>query len=412
MLNNKKTIKINPEIFKFGGKHKKEKTMKNNFKIPLVSPNILKNKLLKRVQDKQNKEVSNIKNTQIDNQHTHEKYNNEFNDSIQYLQVLSNEKKKKDEHMKREEFKNDLMKKTIRNKQHLTNHNLDINLELPDELKEDYYKKHIHKESNALMEHPPIKMSYNIDNNIPYGCLKGGIKKTYRSYKKEFSNTPHKLSYSSPSTSLSLNKMDNLTERELKLHKLKEKVFNQHKFIHNKRNLPPDVIDQTKTNTPPDPDPAEKIINDTGKTIDKSYVEPLQTMNTSGIMINNNNQHNTILNADRDITISKEIPTIKKKITTIRKYKLGKSKHNRTIGILLKDAVTKHKILEDYKEIKNKNINDIKKYLHKNNLLKYGSSAPNDVTRKIYENSVLAGEIININTDTIIHNMANNKTCD
>ena len=68
--------------------------------------------------------------------------------------------------------------------------------------------------------------------------------------------------------------------------------------------------------------------------------------------------------------------------------------------------------MDDYKEIKNTNINDIKKYLHKNNLLKYGSSAPNDVTRKIYENSVLAGEIININTDAIIHNMSNNKSDD
>ena len=42
--------------------------------------------------------------------------------------------------MKREEFKRDLMKKTIRNKQpNLIDNNLHINLELPDELKEDYY---------------------------------------------------------------------------------------------------------------------------------------------------------------------------------------------------------------------------------------------------------------------------------
>ena len=84
MLNTKKTIKINPEIFKFGGKNKKEKTMKNNFTIPLVSPNIvspniLKNKLLKRVQDKKSKELAAIKNTPIENQNTTDKYNNEFN---------------------------------------------------------------------------------------------------------------------------------------------------------------------------------------------------------------------------------------------------------------------------------------------------------------------------------------------
>ena len=407
MLNNKKTIKINPEIFKFGGKNKKEKTLKNNFSIPLVSPNILKNKLLKRVQDKKNKELSAIKNTPVENQNTNEKYNNEFNDSIQYLQVLSNEKKKKDENMRREEYKKDLMKKTIRNKQpNLTNNNLHINLELPDELKEDYYPRHIQKQPNVLSAQPPIQLSYNIDNNIPYGCLKGGIKKTYRSYKKDFSNT-HQISQ----------QINNLSERELKLNKLKEKVFNQHKFIHNKINE--QNGGQIKTNNSPNLTQQTNIV----PVSPRAPIAPTIVINTPAhTHAHTPTNINTGLNvvapsasvagADNNNNISREVPTIKKKVTTIRKYKLGKSKHNRSIGILLKDAQTKSKIMEDYKEIKNTNINDIKKYLHKNNLLKYGSSAPNDVTRKIYENSVLAGEIINVNTDTIIHNMSNNKNDD
>ena len=409
MLNNKKTIKINPEIFKFGGKHKKEKTMKNNFTIPLVSPNILKNKLLKRVHDKKNKELAAMKNTHVENTNMNEKYNNEFNESIQYLQVLSNEKKKKDENMKREEFKRDLMKKTIRNKQsNVTTNNLHINLELPDELKEDYYNTHIQKQPNVLTDRSPIQLSYNIDNNIPYGCLKGGIKKTYRSYKKDFSNTTQP-SQKISSVESSLNKIDNLSERELKLHRLKEKVSNQHKFIHNKINDSSPGEIKTNNNKP------EIIVNNNSI----ATTTLIENNNSPEIRINSNNNTNTTLNTatattDSNNNISREIeiPTIKKKITTIRKYKLGKSKHNRTIGILLKDAQTKKKIMNDYKEIKNTNINDIKKYLHKNNLLKYGSTAPNDVTRKIYENSVLAGEIININTDAIIHNMSNNKSED
>ena len=403
MLNNKKTIKINPEIFKFGGKNKREKTVKNNFTIPLVSPNILKNKLLKRVQDKKNKELSAIKNTPVENQNMNEKYNNEFNESIQYLQVLSNEKKKKEENIKREQLKNNLMKQTIRNKQPNLTNNLHINLELPDELKEDYYSRHIQKQPNALTSQPSLRLSYNVDNNIPYGCLKGGIKKTYRSYKKDMppdghshANQHHHLqSQKIPS----FNKPEHLSERELKLHKLKEKVFNQHKFINNKINE--SSAGQIKTNNSPEITINHTRANDTPETLDNSINTKIHnntSLNTNEVDSYNNN------------TVSKEISTIKKKITTIRKYKLGKSKHNRTIGILLKDAQTKSKIMEDYKEIKNTNINDIKKYLHKNNLLKYGSSAPNDVTRKIYENSVLAGEIINVNTDTIIHNMSNNKS--
>lgn len=404
MLNNKKTIKINPEIFKFGGKHKKEKTMKNNFTIPLVSPNILKNKLLKRVQDKKHKELSNIK-TPSNILNNSENYNNEFNESIQYLQVLSNEKKKKDENMKKEEFKKDLMKKTIRNKDTtLNNNHLHINLELPDELKEDYYSTHLHKQNNILSTQPHIQLKYNIDNNIPYGCLKGGIKKTYRSYKKDFLNTSTNQQLSDPTK----NKINNVSERELKLHKLKEKVFNQHKFINNKINGYPAGTSKI-INRPPISINNENIYNNNIDNNNITHTSNLETFKTD-----NSPEINTSLNLDTytDNTLNNlnEIPTIKKKITTIKKYKLGKSKHNRTIGILLKDTQTKNKIMEDYKEIKNKNINDIKKYLHKNNLLKYGSQTPNDVTRKIYENSILAGEIINVNTDTIIHNMSNNKS--
>jgi hypothetical protein len=409
MLNNKKTIKINPEIFKFGGKNKREKTVKNNFTIPLVSPNILKNKLLKRVQDKKNKELSAIKNTPVENQNMNEKYNNEFNESIQYLQVLSNEKKKKEENIKREQLKNNLMKQTIRNKEPNLTNNLHINLELPDELKEDYYTRHIQKQPNALTSQPSLRLSYNVDNNIPYGCLKGGIKKTYRLYKKDMpphthANQPHHLqSQKIPS----LNKTEHLSERELKLHKLKEKVFNQHKFINNKIN--DSSAGQIKTNNSHEFTINPTRANDT--TMPHTPDTPDTPENSINTKINNNTSLNTnYIESYNNDNLSKEIPTIKKKITTIRKYKLGKSKHNRTIGILLKDAQTKSKIMEDYKEIKNTNINDIKKYLHKNNLLKYGSSAPNDVTRKIYENSVLAGEIINVNTDTIIHNMSNNKS--
>ena len=55
--------------------------------------------------------------------------------------------------------------------------------------------------------------------------------------------------------------------------------------------------------------------------------------------------------------------------------------------------------------MKKKSINDIKSYLKDHNLIKIGSTAPNDVIRKLYESSMLAGEITNSNTDTLIHNL-------
>jgi len=107
-MSNKK-IQINPALFSINGgnKTKKKKEVIQKPITTLISPNVLKNKLLKRIKEHKTRE-NNIVNNDASNSNTNNntnieikseinnyeknadilKYSDEFNDSISYLQRL------------------------------------------------------------------------------------------------------------------------------------------------------------------------------------------------------------------------------------------------------------------------------------------------------------------------------------
>ena len=78
------------------------------------------------------------------------------------------------------------------------------------------------------------------------------------------------------------------------------------------------------------------------------------------------------------------------------------------MGILLKDRKTIKNINRETTKLKNKSIEEIKEYLRDKNIIKSGSLAPNDVLRKLYEVSVLSGNINNVNSENLLYNYNNN----
>ena len=95
--------------------------------------------------------------------------------------------------------------------------------------------------------------------------------------------------------------------------------------------------------------------------------------------------------------------------TTIKKYKLGKNEKNRVIGVLVKSGKTRKLIKNEQNILRKKCLSEIKQYLRKHNLIKTGSSAPESVLRKLYEDSFLSGNVYNKNTANLLHNYLNNE---
>ena len=89
---------------------------------------------------------------------------------------------------------------------------------------------------------------------------------------------------------------------------------------------------------------------------------------------------------------------------TIKIFNLGKNNKKRTVGVLIKSGKTRKRIKTEHNILKKKAISDIKYYLRKHNLIKIGTTAPENLLRKIYENSNLSGNITNINQENLIHN--------
>jgi hypothetical protein len=406
-----KTIKINTEYFNnIGSKTRKsrDKSVKPVIQKPIINPNSLKRHLLNRIKEHKNKESKEKSELKEDEQKgsssTSTEFSDEFYDSINYLSSLSkkhkedSDKKKyeKEIEKKREQvFANKTVKNYSSTYDNLLPH---VELDLPDELKEPVIQ------IIPSTSEPEIHLNYKINDSVPYGCLKGGIKPTFRSI-----NNTTRRNYNEPSiiqiptqiiqtpqTQMQTQPMQSqLTDRGKRLELLRQKLKK-----HEEMNMLQNKVEFH------DSIPATSAANTFALASELIQEKPTHINNESKQILSS---LTPILGGKKIVEERKEEEPTKRffKRTIKRKYTLGKSKIYKKVGILIKDKNTRKNVVNAQKELKKKPINEVKNYLKTHGLLKVGSNAPPDVLRKTYESAMLAGDIINTNKDTLLHNFIN-----
>jgi hypothetical protein len=322
---------------------------KQTKKRPTIVPNKLKDTFLKQVQHHKS-----LANAQKKHNVDANKYTDDFNSSIEYLNNI-----KKTMQPVHSDLPSELMESTI------TTTNIIPKLVDP-------------ISSPALTLTPDITIpsiqtpgKYAVDNDVPYGCLKNGVKQTFKNWTR---NNRSSLPTPTPSTSFSL------------------PTPSTSPSLLSSITTPSPSLPSTSPSLPstsPSPSPS----------LPSSITTPSPSLPSSANVsiiepINNTQSNNT----------NKSIP-----LTIIKRHVIGKSKKSRHVGVLIKNVNTRKIIISAHKDLKKTNINEVRNHLKNNGLLKVGTTAPIDLLRQTYEASILAGNINNKNEETLYHNFVNDK---
>lgn len=415
-----KILNINPDFFSLK-QNNQSKTLKKEKKskpTEVKSANSIRKALLAKIKDYQKKGEENKKSEKINNEKKEEEFESEFNKSLNFLQELSNKHK----HKQNEKHKKTFKKQQIRSIEPIVNIDLpealieNPNVNTQNVLEEPHNKPLIKHPSEIITSQPVISIDKQALNVSPKIIPSMPMIMTPIHIQTEFNSIPQH------SSDINIQPIQTIEPKLESIHidipeikndiKSKEKVSFEQNIVNKDNN----ILNEIKNDT---------INNDLSNDIRKYRKKVLH--NNSKITLKNPPPYSNLKGSNKPtfkewnkthkqyhtnqkVVIAESKP-IKKKITkkykTI-KYNLGKK--GKDIHVLIKNNNTRKKVKHELLKLKKKPILEVKDYLHQKNLIKAGTLAPNDVLREIYEQSILSGDIINENNQTLIHNFFNNKT--
>jgi len=344
MNTEKRTIKINPDLFKVSEKNtSRKKKEKSDVKIKVKTEKPAKNRSLRRsvlkmIRDKQQEEYKKLFSNEKENPKKsqtitgQDEFNKDFQNSIEYFNSLvEKEKESKTQH-----------NNTIKNyneQPNIFNTYENVSNELPD----------VFNNVVPIVPSSPINIQKPILPLPKYGCLKNGSLPTYRTF---YNKTRRSYPIEGGNT-------------------------------------------QDNTMTPQIEPPNQKLNNSTNlgqEEIKKDLSEKRQKF-----------QKGELMKAGK-----KRMKYLKRRKIYKRTYKVGRSKTKPQISVLVSNKTVRNRITTEAQLLKQTPIHEVKQFLVKKGFIKVGTTTPNDVLRKMYESvSMICGDIQNHNPENLLYNFIN-----
>lgn len=374
-MSEKKTIQINPDLFKFPEKATRKKQpsistpkieMKSNLK--KQKQKSLRRNVLKMIREKQQDEYKRLfdnssakpldKVAESQSSSSSKEFDKDFAESLEFFSSLANKPENQtDNHNKTfKKYPNDMIVPTP---PVFMNTNENVHLQFPD------ISSHIEPSYNQgpVVIQPTVpSKSYLISSSLPlppmpkYGCLKNGSLPTYRTFHNQ--------------------------------------INQQYPQI----NLPVVPLPAVPSSVVPSPAVPSPIIQKPF-----AFLGDSQPIKSSEIVQKYNKTHNVK-------NIENKIKYLKRKKIFKRTYCVGRSKIKPQIGVLVSNRTIRNRISTQSQLLKQTPIQDVRKFLIKKGFIKVGTNAPNDVLRKMYESvSLVCGEIENHNSENLLFNFIHDK---
>jgi hypothetical protein len=388
-----KVLQINPILFSTN-KSSNSKTLRREKKSKPISqykgPNTLRKTLLGKIRDFQKKEEDGNKKEDLIVESSNEPaaFESEFNKSLQFLQELSKQKAKN---------------KTQKERKHKSKSNLNQTKPLPIneiEIKTDAFQKPNTIHPMVHTELPDdLKEHHIMPSFVPL------MQPVFQSIKIQQPSITMPLQIPTPIIQPQAPAIPTPMPMPAPMIMPMPTPIIQQPLIQLHAPIP-SVVVEAVTKPPPsilknaDSLPYSNLKGGTKPTY-KEWLRLTQKTKPT----NTNTNTNTIQNVKIKDMISKK-PNKKmlnvKTTTRTLKYNLGK--HGRTVSVLIKNRNTRKKIKQEHTLLKQKPINEVKDFLRQKNLIKAGTTAPNNVLREMYEQSILTGDVSNNSKDNLIHN--------